>query len=48
MSTIGLYLGFSIQGHFIRVFKGTVGMTPGEYPEKKRGYCSTNLIMNLY
>ena len=37
VSAIGLYLGFSSQGHFVRVFKETVGMTPGEYREKKRG-----------
>lgn len=37
VSAIGLYLGFSSQGHFVRVFKETVGMTPKEYREKKRG-----------
>ena len=37
VSAIGLYLGFSSQGHFARVFKETTGMTPGEYREKKRG-----------
>lgn len=37
VSAIGLYLGFASQGHFVRVFKDMVGMTPGEYREKKRG-----------
>ena len=37
VSAIGLYLGFAGQGHFVRVFKDMVGMTPGEYREKKRG-----------
>lgn len=37
VSAIGLYLGFSSQDHFVRVFKETVGMTPKEYREKKRG-----------
>ena len=37
VSAIGLYLGFSSQGHFNRIFKETVGMTPGEYRDKKRG-----------
>ncbi len=37
VSAIGLYLSFSSQGHFVRVFKETVGMTPKEYREKKRG-----------
>ena len=37
VSAIGLYLGFSSQGHFARVFKEITGITPGEYREKKRG-----------
>ena len=37
VSAIGLYLGFSSQGHFARVFKEIAGITPGEYREKKRG-----------
>ncbi|MBR0406703.1 MAG: helix-turn-helix domain-containing protein [Clostridia bacterium] len=36
VSAIGLYLGFSSQGHFARVFKEIVGITPGEYREKNR------------
>ena len=35
-SAIAVYLGFSSQGHFSKVFKETTGMTPGEYREKKR------------
>lgn len=37
VSSIALYLGFSSQGHFARVFKEHTGMTPGIYREKKRG-----------
>ena len=37
VSAIGLYLGFADQGHFVRVFRETVGMTPGEYRDKKHG-----------
>ena len=33
-SAIGSYLGFSSHGHFIRVFKKYVGMTPNEYRVK--------------
>ncbi|MBO4472432.1 MAG: helix-turn-helix transcriptional regulator [Clostridia bacterium] len=28
---ISLYLGFSSQSHFSRIFKKYVGLTPGEY-----------------
>ena len=35
-SSIAVYLGFSSQGHFSKVFKKATGMTPGEYREKKR------------
>lgn len=34
-AAIALYLGFSSQSHFARVFKEVTGMTPGEYREKK-------------
>ena len=37
VSAIALYLGFSSQGHFARLFKELNGMTPGEYREKKHG-----------
>ena len=37
LSAIALYLGFSSQGHFAKVFRELTGMTPGEYREKKRG-----------
>ena len=36
VSAIAVYLGFSSQGHFSRVFREITGMTPGEYREKKR------------
>ena len=36
ISAIASYLGFSSQGHFIRVFKKYAGTTPGEYREKHR------------
>lgn len=32
---IGSYLGYSSQSHFQRVFKKTMGMTPGEYRKKQ-------------
>ena len=35
VSAIALYLGFSSQGHFARVFKDLTGLTPGEYRDKK-------------
>ena len=34
LSSISVYLGFSSQSHFSRVFHGITGMTPGEYREK--------------
>jgi AraC-like DNA-binding protein len=37
LSAIALYLGFSSQGHFAKVFRELTGMTPGEYRDKKRG-----------
>ena len=37
VSAIALYLGFSSQGHFAKVFKEITGMPPGEYREKKQG-----------
>ena len=36
VSAIAVYLGFSSQGHFSKVFREITGMTPGEYREKKR------------
>ena len=36
LSAIALFLGFSSQGHFAKVFRGTVGMPPGQYREKKQ------------
>lgn len=36
VSAIALFLGFSSQGHFTKVFKESTGMTPGEYREKKQ------------
>ena len=36
LSAISAYLGFSSHGHFARVFKKYVGLTPGEYREKHR------------
>ncbi len=36
VSSIALYLGFSGQSHFSRVFRELTGMTPGEYRELKR------------
>ena len=38
VAAIALYLGFFSQSHMARVFKGTTGMTPGEYREKKHGH----------
>lgn len=35
-AAIGSYLGYSSQGHFVRVFKKITGQTPGEYREKHR------------
>ncbi len=37
ISAIALFLGFSSQGHFSKVFKELTGMTPGEYRKKKQG-----------
>ena len=37
ISSIALFLGFSSQAHFSKVFKEITGMTPGEYREKKQG-----------
>ncbi len=37
ISSIALFLGFSSQGHFSKVFKEITSMTPGEYREKKQG-----------
>lgn len=34
LTAIGIYLGFSSQGHFTRVFKRYAGQTPGEYRAK--------------
>jgi AraC-like DNA-binding protein len=34
VATIGLYLGFSSQSHFFRVFKKYCGMSPKEYRKK--------------
>lgn len=36
MLSISLYLGFSSQSHFSRVFKKYAGMTPNEYKESSR------------
>ena len=35
-SAISVYLGFSSQGHFAKVFKKYAGVTPNEYREKHR------------
>ncbi len=37
ISSIALFLGFSSQAHFSKVFKEITGMTPGDYREKKQG-----------
>ena len=34
LAAIGLYLGFSSQSHFARVFRKYAAMTPGEYRHK--------------
>ena len=34
LSSISVYLGFSSQSHFGRVFRKYTGMNPGEYREK--------------
>ena len=35
VAQMGSYLGYSSQSHFQRVFKKTMGMTPGEYRKKQ-------------
>ena len=37
ISSIAIFLGFSSQAHFSKVFRELTGMTPGEYREKKQG-----------
>lgn len=37
LTAISIYLGFSSQSHFTRVFKKYTSMTPGEYKQKIRG-----------
>ena len=38
ISSIALFLGFSSQAHFSRLFKEITEMTPGEYREKKQAF----------
>ena len=40
ISSIAIFLGFSSQAHFSKVFKEITGMTPGIYREKKQGISS--------